>query len=866
MSGDLQKYLSSYKVRRQDTDTPAPEAVSNVEDNPIDNPIDIDIDEESSASYNQPITSQEASNPDEASAKEGKNQEQGDDEQPSTSASCAHSVCLEKITESEGSDEETEEIVPVEQSSNLELLDLSDPANWPAVLTTSVRDAIVRKGPAKQKKNFIFPKDALNRRFTKANYKRRLPNGEEAFRNWLVYSAILNKVFCFCCKLFTTKVTSNLIRVGYNDWKNMSQNLSIHEMSKSHLVAVRDWNELSRRLGSGQTIDAAYQRFLAAETQHWQNVIKRLLGIVKFLGRQCLAFRGSRDTLYRENNGNYLQLVEMLATFDTVMQEHLKKVKNKDIFKHYLGKDIQNELIGLIAKEIMRHILQSLNNAKYYSIILDCTPDISHIEQMTIIIRFVSIKEGESPTAEPEVSIEERFLGFIQIRSSTGEGLTETILKELEKLKIPLGDMRGQGYDNGSNMKGKHQGVQKRIMDLNSRAFYVPCSAHTLNLVVNDAAMSCRDATTFFSNLQKIYVFLSGSTLRWNVLKKHIGKLTVKPLSDTRWSSRIDAVRPFRFQVGEFFDTLCEISRDDSHSAMAQSDSESLAKELNNFKFLCFIVLWYNILNRINFVSKLLQSQTMYLTDVIGVLESTTSFLKNYRSENGFEDFLQEAKEFAIEMEIDPVFPPLVRRVKKRMFCYKAADEPFDDPAKKFKVECFFCILDVCINSLEERFEQLQHHSRHFQFLYNIQQLKDVPQETLMKNCLDLQDVLTDKNSEDSDLDGAQLCEELAILAPILKPAMTPVQILAFAAKNGLAPNVTIALRILLTLPISVASGERSFSKLKLIKNYLRSTMSQERLVGLAMISIENRIAQNIDFQNFLHDFVNAKARKVKFL
>jgi hypothetical protein len=54
-------------------------------------------------------------------------------------------------------------------------------------------------------------------------------------------------------------------------------------------------------------------------------------------------------------------------------------------------------------------------------------------------------------------------------------------------------------------------------------------------------------------------------------------------------------------------------------------------------------------------------------------------------------------------------------------------------------------------------------------------------------------------------------------------------------------PNACIAYRILLTIPVIVASVERSFSKLKLIKLYLRSTISQERLNGLAILSIEKK-------------------------
>ena len=78
-------------------------------------------------------------------------------------------------------------------------------------------------------------------------------------------------------------------------------------------------------------------------------------------------------------------------------------------------------------------------------------------------------------------------------------------------------------------------------------------------------------------------------------------------------------------------------------------------------------------------------------------------------------------------------------------------------------------------------------------------------------------------------------------------------------------PNVFIALRIYIMMPITVASGERSFSKPKLIKTYLRSTVSQERLNSLSKLSIESEMAKAIDFKNILNDFANKKARKVFF-
>ena len=76
-------------------------------------------------------------------------------------------------------------------------------------------------------------------------------------------------------------------------------------------------------------------------------------------------------------------------------------------------------------------------------------------------------------------------------------------------------------------------------------------------------------------------------------------------------------------------------------------------------------------------------------------------------------------------------------------------------------------------------------------------------------------------------------------------------------------PNMSIALRIFLTLPVMVATAERSFSKLKLIKNYLRSTMGQERLVDLAILGIENDLSRQVDFNEIINSFAAEKARRI---
>ena len=74
--------------------------------------------------------------------------------------------------------------------------------------------------------------------------------------------------------------------------------------------------------------------------------------------------------------------------------------------------------------------------------------------------------------------------------------------------------------------------------------------------------------------------------------------------------------------------------------------------------------------------------------------------------------------------------------------------------------------------------------------------------------------------------------------------------------------NVCISLRILLKIPATVASVGRSFGKLSLTKNYLRSTMSHTRLVDLARLCIESSIARNVDFNSVIRKCALKKARK----
>ena len=76
-------------------------------------------------------------------------------------------------------------------------------------------------------------------------------------------------------------------------------------------------------------------------------------------------------------------------------------------------------------------------------------------------------------------------------------------------------------------------------------------------------------------------------------------------------------------------------------------------------------------------------------------------------------------------------------------------------------------------------------------------------------------------------------------------------------------PNIETALIMFLSLPVANASGERSFSHLKRIKNVLRTTMGQDRLSALSVLAIESEHVKSLEFDDIVDTFAKKKSRKV---
>ena len=160
-----------------------------------------------------------------------------------------------------------------------------------------------------------------------------------------------------------------------------------------------------------------------------------------------------------------------------------------------------------MGEKIKRVIAPELQHAKYFSVIVDSTPDLSHVDQLTFIFRFVT----------NERKVVERFIGFEPIESHTGVSLADSVLAMISDLGLDVSNCRGQSYDNASNMSGRYNGLQAHLKKEKPLIHYIPCAAHSLNLVgVNTIENSCQEARSFFGILQSTYSFCAASTQRWN--------------------------------------------------------------------------------------------------------------------------------------------------------------------------------------------------------------------------------------------------------------------------------------------------------------------------------------------------------------
>lgn len=290
--------------------------------------------------------------------------------------------------------------------------------------------------------------------------------------------------------------------------------------------------------------------------------------------------------------------------------------------------------------------------------------------------------------------------------------------------------------------------------------------------------------------------------------------------------------------------------------------AQILIANVCDFSFLCYLYFWDHVLEEVNKAQKYMQISGLSLQKCVVKLRFLLSHLRESR-ETFVENAIQYATGICDEMGIAKEKRGRPKK-KKMMPGEKAPDVGLTLP-EELRRAMFECI-DRFLAELEKRLSCMESVSSKFAIL-ETDNLINATSEVL-------HDLATSLSHHFDELNAAGLAKEVVNLRRFLTAAevlpekyqlWTALDFLQFIVDFFLSdslPNLTLALRFYLTICVSVASCERSFSKLKLIKTYLRSTMSQSRLSNLAILSIENKSAHRISFEDVINDFANAKVRK----
>ena len=178
------------------------------------------------------------------------------------------------------------------------------------------------------------------------------------------------------------------------------------------------------------------------------------------------------------------------------------------------------------------------------------------------------------------------------------------------------------------------------MMEYSPQAVHVHCYAHVLNLALQDTMTDVEPLRNASGTLQSLYNFLEGSTKRHALF--HSVKvdseqlvLTLKSLSETRWSCRWEAVKDVIEQMSKIVKALLILANDKDKKTY--TDSCALVNGVCDFEFVFGLIVLKMILLNTNSLSKYLQGKEVDVITAKRNADLTMKTLRYCRNEKSFE-------------------------------------------------------------------------------------------------------------------------------------------------------------------------------------------------------------------------------------
>lgn len=675
------------------------------------------------------------------------------------------------------------------------------------------------------KPQHVDPKLVVTQTLTVSNRKK-IRTFQEAWYlkyPWLHYDAAVEGVLCFyCAKAAALKISSlatksepAFISEGFSNWKKALSRFDSHENSGCHRFSMQQLKQVSTPVDSllSEQINQGRKVALACLT----NTITS----VQYLARQGLAFRG-----HENEEGNFKQLLLLRTRESPAMKAWLDRTTS------FTSWSSQNEVLDMLGHRIVRQIRSEIGETSY-AIIVDGTQDVNGTEQESICLRHV----------DNDLQAREDFVGFYAVSDQTSETMAKMIKDVLVRLNLPLDKLRGQAYDGAANMSGVYSGAQTRIKADQPLALYVHCGAHCVNLVLQQAISSSNFVNDCLGMVNEVGT-LYGRSSKYRSIFADTAQAApgstrrLKPLCPTRWTVRGPAVSQLLSQYNAVCLSLAELGEllRGSAASQARGLSERFEKGTTylGLKIAMFVIEPLECLN------VAVQGSTQTVSGMSTAVHMVLQDLRSQRNETVFHRLFSEAQAKCEELDLCPITLPRQRQANPRYAGSSAAH--CHQTAEDYYRQQFYKVVDTATSQLIERFDQA-----------------DLSIYGQLESAL-LSGEVNDATSAYPELSN-QLQVQLRLFRgqhhyQNLKEAIDVFRMLSPEARKMLSA-VEELIRLCVVLPASSCEAERSFSSLRRLFTWLRSTMSQRRLSNAAVCHCHQERLDSLDIDAVTREFAS---------
>ncbi|XP_009602960.2 uncharacterized protein [Nicotiana tomentosiformis] len=298
------------------------------------------------------------------------------------------------------------------------------------------------------------------------------------------------------------------------------------------------------------------------------------IDVARYLLKEGMSIRGHDERETSTRRGNFLDLLKWYANKkDDVKKVVLENAPKNDII---ICPNIEKDIVSSCAKETLKAIVEDLNG-DYFGILVDESKDVSHKKQMTLILHYVN-KEGK---------VIERFLSIVHVKDTSAKSLKEAIYSFLLEHSLSKSQIRKQGYDGASNMRGGINGLKTLIMNDTPSAYCIHYFAHQLQLTLIRKEMLRDDQAEKLEELLVLGEVHTGSGLNQEFGLQRAG--------DTRWGSHFKTMRNFISLFSSIVHVLGVLAIDGSNYH-ERSMAKSLVDDIRSYDFVYMLYLMLKVL------------------------------------------------------------------------------------------------------------------------------------------------------------------------------------------------------------------------------------------------------------------------------